>query len=135
MNPLNALQQALITHLRTQDSLKLWLGNAVRVYDQLPEEIIYPYVTLDRVEARPLAGNGDEITEQIVTLSCVSRFYGTEEAKAVAAELRVILDSAQLTLEGNRLANLRVSYVDVFRGTDQRTIYGVVRVRAVTEIN
>jgi hypothetical protein len=92
-------------------------------------------VTLSRVEARPLGASGDEITEQIVTLSCVSRFYGTEEAKAVAAELRVILDQAQLTLEGNRLANLRVSYVDVFRGTDQRTIYGLVRVRAVTESN
>lgn len=130
-DPVLDLQAALLVYLRGQVSLAVWLGTPARVYDQLPVEVVYPYVTFGRVSAQSIGGVGAEVTEQVLNLMCVSRFGGSEEAKAIAAELRVLLDGAALDLAG--LVSLRVSYVDVFRSADQRTTYALIRLRAVTE--
>lgn len=127
------LQAALLAYLRAQPSLSVWLGTPARVYDQPPAGVVYPYVAFGRTSAQAIGMTGGAVTEQALTLTCVSRFGGSEEAKAIAAELRVLLDDAELALDGHRLASLRVSYVDVFRSSDMRTTYALVRVRAVTE--
>lgn len=125
------LQAALLAYLRGAASLAVWLGSPARVYDQPPAGVVYPYVSFGRVSAQSIGGIGAEVTEQVINLMCVSRFDGSEEAKAMAAELRVLLDGADLEVAG--LVSLRVSYVDVFRAADQRTTYALVRLRAVTE--
>ena len=125
------LQAGLLAHLRGQVSLAVWLGAPARIYDQPPAEVAYPYVSFGRVSAQSIGGVDAEVTEQALNLMCVSRFDGSEEAKAMAAELRVLLDGASLEVAG--LVSLRVTYVDVFRSADQRTTYALVRVRAVTE--
>ncbi|HTM79691.1 DUF3168 domain-containing protein [Asticcacaulis sp.] len=130
-DPVLDLQAALLVYLRGQASLAVWLGTPARVYDQPPVEVVYPYVTFGRVSTQSIGGVGTEVTEQVLNLMCVSRFGGSEEAKAIAAELRVLLDGAALDLAG--LVSLRVSYVDVFRSADQRTTYALVRLRAVSE--
>ena len=130
-DPVLDLQAALLAYLRGQTSLAVWLGAPARVYDQPPVDVLYPYVTFGRVSAQSIGGVGAEVTEQVLNLMCVSRFGGSEEAKAIAAELRVLLDGPALDLPG--LVSLRVSYVDVFRSADQRTTYALVRLRAVTE--
>ncbi len=125
------LQASLLAYLRGQASLAVWLGTPARVYDQPPVEVLYPYVTFGRMSAQSIGGVGTDVTEQVLNLMCVSRFGGSEEVKAIAAELRVLLDGAALELAG--LVSLRVSYIDVFRAADQRTTYALVRLRAVTE--
>ncbi|MCP6374063.1 DUF3168 domain-containing protein, partial [Klebsiella pneumoniae] len=70
---------------------------------------------VDRVEAQPFGGVGVAATEQAVTLRVVSDFDGTEEARAIASELRVALDQAQVPLDSHHLVSLRVTYLDVFR--------------------
>jgi len=125
------LQAALLAYLRGQASLAVWLGTPARVYDQPPAGVVYPYVSFGRVTAQPIGGVGGDVSEQVLNLMCVSRFDGSEEAKAMAAELRVLLDGADLEAPG--LVSLRVSYVDVFRAADQRTTYALVRLRAVIE--
>jgi hypothetical protein len=132
-DPVLDLQAALLDYLRGQASLALWLGTPARVYDQLPAGVIYPYITFGRTGTQSIGGIGPEVTEQVLTLTCVSRFGGSEEVKAMAAELRVLLDGAELTLDTQHLVSLRVSYIDVFRAADQRTTYGLIRLRAVTE--
>ena len=134
-DPVLDLQAALLAYLRGQASLAVWLGAPARVYDQPPVDVLYPYVTFGRVSAQSIGGVGTEVTEQVLNLMCVSRFGGSEEAKAIAAELRVLLDGAALEMaeELTSLVSLRVSYVDVFRSADQRTTYALVRIRAVTE--
>ena len=127
------LQAALLTYLRGAPSLQTWLGNPARVYDAVPQAAVYPYVGFGRVTASPAGGVGPSVTEQVVTLTCVSRFDGSEEAKAIAAELRLLLDDAELSLNSTQLLSLRVSFVDVFRASDLRTTYALVRVRAMTE--
>lgn len=127
------VQAALIAYLRGQVALQAWLGNPVRVYDQLPRGVVYPYVTFGRVTAQAIGGVGAEVTEQVVNLMCVSRYEGTAEVKAMVAALRGVLDEAGIEVEGQHLVSIRVLYVDVFRAVDNRTIYGLVRLRVVTE--
>lgn len=134
-DPVLDLQAALIAYLRGSEVLTAWLGDPPRVYDQLPKGVVYPYVTFGRVTAQSIGGIGAEVTEQVLSLLCVSRYDGTEEVKAMAAALRGLLDEAELAVGGQHLVSLRVAYVDVFRAVDNRTIYGVVRLRAVTESN
>ena len=59
----------------------------------------------------------------------MSRFAGSEEAKAV----RACLHEAVLEADGVRTATLRATSADVFRAGDGRRTYAVVRLRAVTE--
>lgn len=131
LDPDRALQAAVLDHLRADSALDAILGE--RIYDEPPASPSYPYVTLGRSETRPWGGVDGEGVEHALTLTCVSRFGGAEEAKAVVAALRAALHGAALTLTDHRLVNLRATYADVFRATDWRSTYGVLRVRAVTE--
>ena len=135
MSPDLALQKALLNHLRADASVKALLGDPARVHDEPPEAPAFPYVALGRAETRPWGGLDGEGIEHLLTLTCVSRFDGAEEVKAVIAALRVALHGAAPALDGHRLVNLRVTYADVFRAPGWRPLYGVLRIRAVTEAN
>jgi hypothetical protein len=125
-------QQALFAHLRADANLLALLGNPMRLYDQRPQGVDYPYLLLQRTQARPLDADSpaDELS---VTMVCVSRFDGSEEVKAIVAAARSRIDGADLSMTAHRLINLRVSFVDVFRAADRRTLYGLMQLRAVVE--
>ncbi|MEY4248438.1 MAG: hypothetical protein RJA87_71 [Pseudomonadota bacterium] len=133
LDPERALQQALLTQLKANADLALLLGNPLRVYDEPPADIVYPYVSLGRSETRPWGGLDGEGLEHVLSLTVVSVFGGSEEAKAVMALVRLSLHGAALSLDGHRLINLRVTYADLFKAADWRSTYGVLRLRAVTE--
>jgi hypothetical protein len=133
VNPDLALHKALLDHLRADPDLVPLLGDPPRVHDEPPADRIWPLVVFGRAETRPWGGLDGEGVEHALTLTCLSRFDGAQEAKAIVAALRVRLHNADLTLEGHRLVNLRVTYADVFRAVDGRTTLGAVRLRAVTE--
>ena len=132
-----ALAAALLSRLRADAGLSA-AGIGPRVHDQPPADPGYPYLVLGRSDARPFGGGDgegapDEGLEVTLTLTCVSRFQGTEEAKAVNAAMRDCLHDAAFALTDWRLANLRVMFSDVFRAADWRSTCGVVRLRAVVE--
>lgn len=137
-DPERALQGAIYARLRAQAALVPFLGSPPRVYDAAPADPVHPFLTFGRCESRPWGGSGDgagvrEGAEIALTLTCVSRFGGSEEAKAVAGVLRTVLHDAALTLDGHRLVSLRVTYTDTFRAADSRLTLGLVRLRAVVE--
>lgn len=125
-----ALQKAMVAALKADPALSALIQG--RVYDQAPEGALCPYLALGRCESRPVAADGGGV-EQKLTLTGVSRFAGSEEAKAVAAAVRACLHEAVLEADGVRTATLRATFADVFRAGDARRTYAVVRLRAVTE--
>jgi len=127
-----ALQKALIAWLRDDGAIKALLGEPARIWDQPPEGPGFPHLRIGRSESRPVGADGCGI-EHALTLSCVSRFDGTEEARAVCAAVRARLHEATLESDGVRTVSLRVTFVDVFRSADLRRSYAVIRLRAVTE--
>jgi hypothetical protein len=110
---------------------------AGRVFDAPPSQETAPYLVLGRSEIRPLGGSppagAGEAQEIVLTLSLLSSSDGLEEAKAAAAATRDVLHNAKLALDGWRLIQLRVVFVDVYRGADGRTALGLVRLRAAVE--
>lgn len=125
-----ALQKAMVAALKADPALSALIQG--RVYDQAPEGALFPYLALGRCESRPVAADGGGV-EQKLTLTGVSRFAGSEEAKAVAAAVRACLHEAALEADGVRTATLRATFADVFRAGDGRRTYAVLRLRAVTE--
>jgi hypothetical protein len=129
-DPERALQGAILQRLRAEPALQALVG--ARVWDQPPAEATHPYVVFGRAETRPVNADGGGF-EHRLSLNCVSRYGGAEEAKTVVGRVRACLDGAALAPAGWRCVDLRVTYVEVFRSVDLRTTYGVVRVRAVVE--
>ena len=133
LDPERALIGAIYAHLRADPTLNALLGTPPRIYDEPPPDPVYPFLTLGRSQAKQWGGVLGEGIEHALTLTAVSRFGGAEEARALVALVRTSLDDVDLTLEDQHLVSLRVSFSDVFRAADWRSIYGVMRLRAVTE--
>ncbi|MFN3668409.1 MAG: DUF3168 domain-containing protein [Brevundimonas sp.] len=130
-----ALQKALIGHLGADSALQALMGAPVRIRDAATGPDAgedFPHLLIGRCESRPVRADGGGI-EQALTLTVVSRFRGTEEAKAILAAVRVALDGASLEADGVRTANLGVTFADVFPSADGARTFAVLRVRAVTE--
>jgi hypothetical protein len=132
LSPDLALQGAVFAHLSADATLPALIGTPPRVYDQTPDDPIYPFVQMGQVTTRPWGGLLGDGIEHVFTMTCVSRFGGAEEAKAVMAAVR---DDTALTLTDNTLVNLRFIYGDVFRAADWRSTFAILRFRAVTEPN
>ena len=127
-----ALQKALITHLSEDVSVRALLGDPARIWDAVPQEPVLPHLLIGRCESRPLEADGGGV-EHRLTLTVVSRFRGTEEAKAVLAAVRLRLADARVQADGVRAVSLGVVFADVFPAADGARTYAVLRVRAVTE--
>lgn len=128
----SALQKALVAHLRGDTSIQTLLGDPARVWDAAPQAAAYPHLTIGAWESRPVGADGCG-TEHVLTLRCASRFEGTEEAKAICAAIRASIYEAALVTDGVKTISIRTTFADVFRSGDGRRVWGVVRVRAVTE--
>ena len=127
-----ALQKALIAHLAADSGVRALLGDPARIWDAAPDKPAFPHLLIGRSESRPLRADGGGV-EHALTLTVVSRFRGTEEAKAVLAALRLRLTDAALAADGVRTVSLRLTFADVYPAADWLRTFAVLRVRAVTE--
>ena len=125
-----ALQKALIAHLKADPTLQASIEG--RIWDTAPPSPGYPHLLIGRSESRPVAADGGGM-EHLLTLTVVSRFLGTEEAKAAMAAIRLRLTDAALESDDLRTVSLGVRFTDVWRSPGGHRTYAVLRVRAVTE--
>jgi hypothetical protein len=127
-----ALQKALIAHLKADGGVQALLGEPARIWDAAPKQPGLPHLLIGRSESRPVRADGGGF-EHTLTLTVVSRFRGTEEAKAVLAAVRLRLTDAVVEVDGVRAVSLRVAFADVFSSANGARTFAVLRVRAVTE--
>ena len=133
MNADEALAASIRAAAMADAGVKAILGETARIYDDPPPDVIFPYVTLGRVESKPSDASGVAATEHAITLHCWSRYGGRAQALQVVGALREVLHNAALDVEGRRLVFLFASFSDVFRSGDGRTTHGVLRLKALTE--
>jgi hypothetical protein len=127
-----ALRAAIHDALTSDTALSAALGGA-RIYDEVPRNAAFPYVTLGETRLLDSSGDGGTTQEHQLTLHAWSRKGGHREAHVIAGALLQALDDAPLDVEGQRLVNLRFSVADIRRESDGRTYHALVRFRAVTE--
>ena len=126
-----ALRAAIHDALSNDGALTAALGGS-RIYDEPPRGAEFPYITLGEARLTDVAADG-ETREHELTLHAWSRNGGHREAHVIAGAMLQALDDAPLTLEGQRLVNLRFAVADIRREKDGRTYHALVRFRAVTE--
>ncbi|HZV83829.1 MAG TPA: DUF3168 domain-containing protein [Brevundimonas sp.] len=127
-----ALQKALLTHLREDAALQALLGSPARITETAAPPGELPHLLIGRSESRPVRADGGGV-EHVLTLTAVSRFRGSEEAKAIVAAVNARVSDAVVEADGVRTVGLRVAFSDVFPAVDGHRTFAVLRVRAVTE--
>jgi hypothetical protein len=128
-----SLQKAIFAALSADDALASLLGDPPRVYDDPPIGVELPYVQIGDGSEADWSTASDSGSEHQLTIHVWSRAGGRMEARAILSAIYGALHEAGLTLEGNRLVNLRFALSQVWRETDGETYHGVARYRAVTE--
>ncbi|KRW62337.1 DUF3168 domain-containing protein [Pseudomonas sp. TTU2014-080ASC] len=120
-----ALQKALYQRLSAELS--------VPVYDAVPMDTPYPYVTIDRevnTNTSPISGRRRK--QRLIYLSVWSDYQGQAEVKRLLGEIESALDERRLPLEHGRAVSVRVIASDVNREPDGRTYMGSATVRVIT---
>lgn len=129
-----ALQVSIYEALVANAPLSALMGGP-RVFDDVPRDAPFPYVTFGQSTVRDCStGNDDDDgDEHLVTLHVWSRAGGRKETHEIMGALETALDGQALTLTGHRLVNLRHELSEARRDADGETTHGIVRYRAVTE--
>jgi len=128
-----ALLAGLCDALVADAGVQTLLGDPARVYDDPPPDVMFPYVTIGRIESQARDASAATALEHGVTLHVWSRYGGRAEALDVIAAMRAVLHNAPLEIEDRKLVLLFAAFADVFRSGDGRTTHGVLRLRAITE--
>ncbi|MDO8838512.1 MAG: DUF3168 domain-containing protein [Parvibaculum sp.] len=126
-----ALQKAVYAALAADAALAALV--AARIYDNPPDDVGLPYLTLGESETRDWSTGESRGAEHLLSLHAFSRRGGRAEAKEILAAVGARLHDAALTLEGHALVNLRLRDSETRREADGTTWRGTIRFRAVTE--
>ncbi len=127
-----ALQKAVFAALSGDSALTSVIGSG-RIYDDVPRDTEFPYVTFGQSQVRDWSTGTDDGLEHVFTLHVWSRENGKREVHEVMDLLMSALHQAPLALTAHRLVNLRHEFSEARRETDGETYRGLVRYRAVTE--
>jgi hypothetical protein len=127
-----ALRAAIHDALSADGALNALLGGP-KIYDEVPREVGFPYVTLGAARVSDFSTGTEPGEEHQLTLHAWSRQGGQREAHLISGALLQALDDAPLTLSEHRLVNLRFAVADMRREADGRTYHALVRFRAMTE--
>lgn len=127
-----SLQRAIYDVL-VGDAAILDLLGAPRIYDAVPDNSAFPYLTLGQSSVADWSTGSEAGEEHRLTLHVWSRAAGRREAQELMAALRAALHGRALGLDGHRLVNLRHELSDVRREPDGVTTRATLRFRAVTE--
>ena len=126
------LQKAVFAALTAHAPLLALLGGP-RVYDDVPREAAFPYVTFGPASARDWSTGSEAGEEHTLTLHVWSRAGGKKEVHEIMGAVRACLHEATLSPTGHRLVNLRHELSEARREADGESHRGSVRFRAVTE--
>jgi hypothetical protein len=126
-----ALRAAIHDALVADGGLLAVLGGA-RVYDEVPQDAVFPYVTLGDARIADASTATEAGLEHRLTLHAWSRQGGHRQAHEIAGALLQALDDAPLALDGHDLVDLRFALADIRREADGRTYHALLRFRALT---
>jgi hypothetical protein len=113
---------------------KLSTSLTVPIFDAVPMDTPYPYVTLDfevSDNASPISGNKRET--RLFYLSVWSDYSGQAEVKRINIEIAAALDRIALPLSTGRAVSVSVLRTETSREPDGKTYMGSVTLRIITQ--
>ncbi len=130
--PAAELQKAIFSALSADADLVTLLGS-VRIFDQAPANVAFPYITFGRTSFYDWSTGTESGTEQLFTLHVWSKAKSKKETLDIMELARARLDDASLPLEGHHLVNIRLEFAEARHDDDLSVHHGLLRFRAVTE--
>lgn len=130
-SPSLELQVAIVSRLTNDAALAALVAD--RIYDDVPEDAVFPYITV---------GEGDETSDDIecapgfeisLDVDVWSQAVGFPEAKQISNAIRQALKSPDLTLPVNALVYFQHRQTRFLRDPDGKTRHAVLTFEAFAE--
>ncbi len=97
------LQKAIATVLEASTDLKTLLGNPIRLYQKVPPNPVFPYVTIGESQNTPDLAECIDGSEVFPVIHIWTRAQTYADAKKISANIWAVLSAASFTLTENRL--------------------------------
>ncbi len=121
-----ALQRALFAML----SVEL---PGIGIFDHVPADAAYPYVTFGPVTMRDIGGVEAPLDEHTALIFVWSKADSRVEAAETAAAVRTALEEAAVSLVGHTIVSRAVEQIEITRDAKTRVYRAQLRLRATTE--
>lgn len=129
MNPSRELQKVVHDLLLRSGAVNALIGD--RVYDGVPQDPTFPYVSFGPSDFVPLDLECIDSREHSLQLDVWSRDQGRKwKCKDIVDAVHAALHLAEAQMNGAHLVQLRVTLARVFDDPDGITAHGVVSVEA-----
>jgi hypothetical protein len=125
--PTWGLQQAIYARLNGDNTLTSTLGAAV--YDEAPDGVAFPYITIGQVTEAPNPTMGRTGRDLTVTLHIWSQAKGYKQTKDIQNRIDALLEWWKPTVTGWHSTVCQQEFFEVFRDEDGITRHGVSRYR------
>lgn len=126
------LQKAVYQRLTMDAGVLAVLGGA-KVFDDVPRQVAFPYVTFGAARSEDWSTGDSEGLEHTLVLNIWSRVGGRREVLGVGEAVRAALIETPLVMPGHRLVLMRLQALDVRRGADGETYQGTLRFQVLSE--
>jgi hypothetical protein len=125
-----ALQAALHQALSSDTAL---MDAVTGIYDFVPADTAYPYVTLGSMRGSDISAVAVQLTQIDVTIHVYSRERGRKEAAEIMRRLQTVLEEEAPEPEGFGLVTLRLLNSEITQERDGLTYHGRMQWRAVLQ--
>ena len=132
-NQAQALAKAVHLALVQDMEVQSILGANPRLYDHIPEDPIYPYLTYGPLRSTDISGDELQLTAHNMTLHLWSQYGGRAEIMSLINAVSDVLTNGNWQLSEGLLVSTNVTFTDNFRAPDGRTLHGVIRFNATTQ--
>lgn len=124
-DPSVAFQTAIYTELDANLS--------VPIYDSVPQDASYPYVTIDYQDSSNANYLSKRKDQKIMYFAVWSDYRGQKEVLEIMAELDSLLNDKKFNLTTGRIAQMRVLSKRTNREADGVTYMGQLRLQVLLE--
>jgi len=128
-----ALAKAIHSGLSDNLAVKSVLGETPRLYDNPPEDPVFPYLTYGPMRSEDIGGDESPLTAHTVSLHIWSRYRGRAEIMTCLSAVAGALEGTNLQLTGAHLVSANIVYIDNFQAPDGRTLHGLIRMKIITQ--
>lgn len=122
----------MVERLSQNAALTTLLGDPPRLYDAVPPDAVFPFVTLGESRVKDYPGI-DGAEDHTVRFRAFSRYGGRKEIKDIFAAIHISLHEARFDAGTNHLVNIRHVFTDYWQRPDMERWQGVLVFRAVTQ--
>lgn len=133
-HPVRQVAQTLHSLLSSDVAVQAVLGTPARLYDNPPEDPVFPYLTYGPMRSSDIGGDEADIQTHTLTLHLWSRYGGRAEVIDAISAVTSALGKSQSNNDNDiHIVRSQVLYTDIFRDPDGQTLHGLIRFLLTTD--